>query len=135
MAGRPKRVFSEDEIKEIERMAELNCNTNTIAEVLDIPFRSLKRHFAKTLKCCWAKHRVNVRQSQEDQRQTSPQMGIWLGKQDLGQVDKQTITTEQLESKPKTAKDLRAAQAAAKAYNEEMSKEPRIVPITGTGGA
>ena len=68
---------------------------------------------------------------------TSPQMAIWLGKQDLGQVDKQVIETGPVESKTKSAKDLRAAQAAAKAYNEAMSKvvdDPRIVPIAGTGG-
>ncbi|KKN47759.1 hypothetical protein LCGC14_0659930 [marine sediment metagenome] len=137
MAGRPKRVFTEEEVSEIEEMAQRNCNTNTIARKLDIPFNSLERHFGKQIRQGRAIWKDKVRIAQDNLKET-PQMAIWLGKQDLGQVDKQVIATETVNAKPQTAKDLQAAKAAAKAYNEAMAKadvKPRIVPITGTRGS
>lgn len=131
-------TYTKQQIAEIDRLALINCNTNTIAEAVGIPFNSLKRRFGKRLRRGRALWRVNVRQSQANQRDNSPQMAIWLGKQDLGQTDKQVIQTEQVESKPKTGLELQAVKDAAAAYNARMSREPDkqcIVPITGTGGA
>ena len=136
--ARPKRQFTDEELQEIERLARLNCKTQTISDALQVPYMTLKRSFGRRLTNWRALGRTGLKTKQYAMADTSPQMAIWLGKQDLGQVDKQTIATEQVESKSKTGKELKAAQAAAKAYNEIMSREPdkpKIVPITGRKGA
>ncbi len=130
--------FTDEQIQEIERLALINCNSNTIAEATGIAVTTLNRRFGRKLRHWWAKYRVNLRQGQEDLRAVSPQLAIFLGKNELNQTDKQTIATETIESKPKTAKDLRAAKAAAEAYNRELSRgddNPTIVPIIGQKGA
>ncbi len=53
---------------------------------------------------------------------------FWL-KNNAGYTDKQVITTEPAEVKSKTGKELNAVKAAAKAYNEAMSKGPDIINI------
>ncbi len=52
---------------------------------------------------------------------------FWL-KNNAGYVDKQEIKTEQVDTKPKTEQHLEAARAAAKAYNEAMSKTEASPP-------
>ncbi|KKL19790.1 hypothetical protein LCGC14_2461930 [marine sediment metagenome] len=93
MAGRPKRVFSKAEITKIQRYARNNSKTQTIADALNIPYNSLNRHFGRRMTRWRAEGRVSLKQIQQRMSKTSPQMAIWLGKQDLGQVDKQVITT------------------------------------------
>ena len=92
MSGRPKRVFTEYEIQEIERMARDNCNTNTIAVALDIPFKTLQRHFGKKLRLGRALWKADLRQAQNKLKDTSADMCKFLGVNELGQQVKQTIT-------------------------------------------
>lgn len=94
MAGRPKRVFSEETVKEIERLALLNCNTNTIATALDIPFKTLQRHFAKKLSKCRSMYKVRLRENQDKLSETSAEMAKFLGKNELDQTDKRVLANE-----------------------------------------
>lgn len=105
---------------EIERLALMNCNTNTIAVALDIPFKTLERHFAKKLRLCRAKYKVNLRQNQILISQTSADMLKFLGKNDLGQTDKQTIATEQT-SKVITETEHKALKELAERYKLRLT--------------
>ena len=126
--------FTDEQVQEITTLAMDGCQNGTIAHITGIANTTLIRRFGKLLtkKRCERKH--NLRKNQTNLSENNPAMAIFLGKNELGQVDKQTIQTESTDVKPKTAKDLRAAQAAAKAYNEAMSKtddEPQILSIKG----
>lgn len=122
MAGRPKRRFSAEEVKEIERMALMNCNTNTIATVLDIPFKTLERHYAKKLRKCRALWKVNLRESQDKLKNISADMAKFLGKNALNQVDKQVIETK---VEPVTVPEGQKAayKAAAKTLRFKLARE------------
>lgn len=121
MAGRPKRVFSDEEVGEIERLALLNCNTNTIAVALDIPFKTLERHFAKKLRACRALWKVGLRESQDKLKETSADMCKFLGKNELGQEDKQTVKT--ISSAPQmTESEKKASEAAARIYKLKLAE-------------
>ncbi len=120
--------FSDEQIQEIERLALINCNSNTIAEATGIAVTTLKRRFGRKLRHWWALYRVNLRESQEKLKETSPDLSKFLGKNVLEQVDKQEIRTEAVDSKPKSDQELEAAKAGARAFNEAMSKT-NIIPI------
>lgn len=92
MAGRPKRTWTEAQISQIDDLASINCKDYTIAECLDVPLNSLKRHFGKRMIQKRAQGRVKLRQYQEGMAKTSPAMAIFLGKNELNQTDKQDIT-------------------------------------------
>ena len=94
MVGRPKRTFTEQEKTRIEQMALNNCNTETIANALNIPVNTLKRHFGRLLKTKRAEHRVNLRKYQMDLAKQNSQMATFLGKNVLDQTDKQIIKHE-----------------------------------------
>ncbi len=113
--------YTEQQIAEVDRLARLNCNNNTIAEITGIPASSLKRRFNGRLTRGRALWREDIRQAQANNKD-NPTMAIWLGKQDLGQTDKQVIETGSTEAKAKTGAELDAIKAASKAYNESMSR-------------
>ncbi len=119
-AGRPKRVFTDDEVKEIERLALLNCNTNTIAVAVGIPFKTLQRHFAQKLIAGRALFKVNLRENQDKLSKISADMCKFLGKNVLGQVDKQVITTKtEVMDVPKAEQE--ATDAACKTYKLKLA--------------
>lgn len=93
MAGRKKRVFSEEEITLIEGFALDNSKSETIASALNIPVNTLKRHFGRKMREMRAKGKLALKHYQQLMAKNNSQMAIWLGKQDLEQVDKQTVLT------------------------------------------
>jgi len=97
MAGRPKRVFTEQQIAQIDDMASINCKDYTIAQVLCIPIKTLKRHFGQRLIEKRAEFKRMLRGYQSNLAKTTPAMAIFLGKNELGQVDRQEIKTETTE--------------------------------------
>lgn len=123
MAGRPKRVFSDEQVKEIERLALMNCNTNTIAVALDIPFKTLKRHFAKKLRVCRALWKVNLRENQERLSKTSADMCKFLGKNYMEQVEKQEINTEVTERLQLTEAEAEDARKIARIINMDDARK------------
>ena len=99
MAGRPKRKFTDEQIQEIERYARINCNTETIADGMNIPVTTLKRHFGRKLTHWRAAGKLDMRNNLHNQAPTSPQIAIFIAKNELGMVDKQenTVRTEHVQ--------------------------------------
>jgi len=94
MAGRgKKREFTKAQIAKIKRLALLNCNTNTIAEAIDVPVDTLKSRpdIQRILLKNRAQHRIAVHEAQNGKALEAKDttMLIWLGKNDLGQTDRQ----------------------------------------------
>ena len=113
--ARPKRTFTDEEVKLIEQYARNNCLTNTIAVALEIPLMTLKRRFGKKLKVWRAQGKIELRGNLYKQGITSPQTAIFLAKNELGMTDKQEIITETKAPEMSEA-ERRASVEAAKVY-------------------
>lgn len=84
--ARPKLVI--DEAK-IEALALAGASTNEIALILDVDDQTLHNRFSKFIEKKRAERRVQLREWQAKAAQEgNPAMLIWLGKNQLGQVDK-----------------------------------------------
>lgn len=94
MAGRPKRTFSEGEIALIEQYALDGCQTGTIATLMGIAYNTLNRHFGKNMHKKRCERKQSLRAKQNKLADNHPAMAIFLGKNVLGQVDKQVISTK-----------------------------------------
>ena len=120
MAGRPKRVFSDEEIQLIEQYALDGCYSETIAAGLEIPVTTLKRHFGRKMTHLRAKGKLILKHNQTQMAKSSPQMAIFLGKNELGQADKQIVSTETVA--PVVSEDERKAyEEAGKAFKLRMA--------------
>ena len=94
--GRPKIILN---LEELERLSRLNCTMPEISAYFDIPLRTLEDKFANELDVRKAiekgratgKLSLRRRQIQIMEETNNPTMAIWLGKQMLGQTDKQEI--------------------------------------------
>ena len=107
MAGRPKRVFNDEQREQITQMALDNCHFETIAMALEIPVNTLKRHFGRYIKQKRAEGRTILRRNQVELSKNNPAMAIFLGKNELEQTDKQIFINEgQQQPKPLSAEDL-----------------------------
>jgi len=89
MAGKPKIIWTEEQIDQIKQMALDNCHTETIARSLGTTSDTIKAHFSKLLKRKRAEGRAILRRSQHEMALKQPVMAIWLGKQELEQTDRQ----------------------------------------------
>lgn len=114
MAGRPKRVFSEEEKQQIDQMALDNCHFETIAMALEMPVNTLKRHFGRFIRQKRAEGRTILRRNQCELAKSNPAMAIFLGKNELDQTDKQVIEHEGPEQARLDAKQATEAQELAK---------------------
>jgi len=94
-AGRPPKEFTEEQIKEIDDLAEAQCKDTTIAEALGIAIDTFRRHFASRTEHQRAigKNRVMVAQYHGCLVNGTGGMSerVWWGKQHLKQSDKQAI--------------------------------------------
>jgi hypothetical protein len=72
-------------------MAFRNCNTLTISNALNIPEATLRRRFGEVLTKKRAEGKVALRKLQWEHAKSSPAMAIFLGKNILGQTDRQTL--------------------------------------------
>ena len=133
--ARPKRVFTEHEEALIANYALDGGKNNTIANALCIPVNTLTNRFSALLKEYRAFRWLKLRRNQTRLSETSADMCKFLGVNELGQQIKQTIKTEQQDSKPKTGLELEAVKDAAKAYNDRMSRQPELLPYKGKEGA
>lgn len=93
MAGRPKRVFTEEQKEEAQSLAFNGCQNNTIATLMDIPINTLIRHFGKLLTKKRAERKDALRSAQTRKaiitRDTA--MLCFLGKNELGQKDSKDL--------------------------------------------
>ncbi len=97
--GRPKINLN---LEELERLSRLNCTIPEISAYFDIPLRTLEDKFTNELDVRKAiekgratgKLSLRRRQIQIMEETNNPTMAIWLGKQMLGQTDKQEIVQD-----------------------------------------
>ncbi|KKL71664.1 hypothetical protein LCGC14_2092730, partial [marine sediment metagenome] len=131
MAGRPKRVFTPEEVQGIEQYARIGSYNRTISTGMSIPLNTLERHFGAKIRHWRAAGKLDMRVNLHKQAENSAQTAIFIAKNELGMVDKQEIRTEAVDTKSRTEQQLEADKAAARAYNEAMSKT-NIIPIKET---
>jgi IS30 family transposase len=97
MAGRPRIRINWDLVDEL---LKIQCTDVEIASVLNISDDTLKRATKREKGCNYAEYSVQKRQGghaslrrrQFEMANENPTMAIWLGKQYLGQRDKNEIT-------------------------------------------
>lgn len=85
--GRPKKVI---DYKLVEELASIMCTQEEISKILDISVRTLQRDakFCRVFKKGFEDGKSSLRRNQFKLSETNATMGIWLGKQYLGQRDK-----------------------------------------------
>ncbi len=117
--ARPKRVFSDEEIEQIDTMSLNNCHMDTIALALDIPLTTLVRRFGREIKQKRAIGRTTLRDNQVKMSKTQPAMAIFLGKNELGQVDRQIVATEGQQRELDEAQKVEAVHIASIRLHQE----------------
>lgn len=88
--GKPKRVFTEAQVRKMCRLALNGCQNNTIASIMDIPKQTLVDNFRQLLtkKRCERKNTLRKHQNAAAKK-GNPALLIFLGKNELDQRDKQ----------------------------------------------
>jgi hypothetical protein len=90
--GKPKRIFTETQIKKMCELALNGCQNNTIATIMDIPKQTLVDNFRQLLTKKRCERKNNLRKLQyASAKKGNPALLIFLGKNELGQADKQDI--------------------------------------------
>ena len=90
--GRPKK---EIDYKIVEELSNIQCTQEEIASVLNISVRTLQRdeEFCRIYKNGMDNGKMSLRRMQWGAaKQGNTTMLVWLGKQYLGQTDKQDVT-------------------------------------------
>ena len=90
--GRPKAVISDEDLAKAEEYALQNCKNNTIATLMGWHPMFIAEHeeILKRLRKKRAEHAQTIRESQFNHVK-NPIMAMFLGKNVLGQADKQDI--------------------------------------------
>lgn len=100
--GRPKAAVQLTEVQ-IQSLAAIGCTDNEIATLAGVSEPTLQRRFDTALKAGRASLRESLRKAQVQRALNgSDTMLIWLGKQYLGQRDKQEITGDGVPIQVKT---------------------------------
>ena len=95
MAGRKRIEFTDDQKKEMEELARIQCTQEEIADYFGCSVDTLHRHFAEFLKRGKNRGRIKIRKKQFDLAvQGNVTMLVWLGKQFLGQQEKPDVSKE-----------------------------------------
>lgn len=91
-AGRKPHTYTTSQVSKISRLALNGCQNNTIATIMDIDGETLLRHFKElmTKKRCERKNNLRKMQNMAAKK-GNPALLIFLGKNELGQADKQDI--------------------------------------------
>lgn len=101
--GRPKTEMTDKDFDRVCKLAEIQCTEEEIAHVMDMDEETLVARLIergyKNFSDFYKKHRSNGRASVRRMQWKSAEEGnvamqIWLGKQILGQADKQVITND-----------------------------------------
>ena len=88
--GRPKKEFTDEQIKQIDECALINCKDNQIATLMGIPSNTFKKHFGQ--RCIQKRAEGQRAKMQQQYDNKTPTMLIWWGKQHLEQSDRQELT-------------------------------------------
>ena len=93
--GRPKKYNIDTE--QVEKLAGLGCSNTEIASFFGVGEHVIRKSYAEFLEKGRDKGKIRLRQWQmKAAERGNVAMLIWLGKQMLGQTDKQEITTTEL---------------------------------------
>ena len=93
--GRPKKYNLDT--NQVEQLAGVGCTDTEIASFFDIPRRTLERNYDHYMTKGRESGKIRLRQYQwSAAKKGNVAMLIWLGKQILGQSDKQDITVNEL---------------------------------------
>ena len=93
--GRPKKYNLDT--KQVEQLAGFGCTDTEIASFFDISRTTLERNYEQYMTKGRESGKIRLRQMQwASAKKGNVAMLIWLGKQLLGQSDKQEITTTDL---------------------------------------
>ena len=100
--GRPKIELSDKDWDQLEKLCAIHCTGEESAAILGIEYDTLCRRirerydltFAEYFKEKSAVGKMSLRRRQYELAQKNVVMSIWLGKQWLGQRDKQDVTAE-----------------------------------------
>ena len=118
--ARPKREFSEYEEAIIANYALDGGKNNTIASALSIPVNTLTNRFSGLLKEYRAYRKLRLARNQTRQSVHNPQMAIFLGKNELNQVDKiETVNTTEIIAV--SEKEQEATDLACKTYKLKLA--------------
>lgn len=119
--GRPRRIFTPEQVKQIADYAFDGCQTQTIASLMDIPEATLRENFQELVTKQRAKRKLSLRRQQfgvaggEGDSKQRATMLIWLGKQYLDQANQEhkqiTGALGILDIPDDEAKAIRAAMA------------------------
>lgn len=95
MAGRPKKEIDYDTV---EKLANIQCTQEEIANFLGLSVRTLQRdeEFCRIYKKGQDNGKMSLRRIQYKLAEKNPTMAIWLGKQYLKQRDTFEVESTQL---------------------------------------
>ena len=106
--ARPKRQFTDKDEQQMFDYALAGCQNGTIARLMCISLTTLIRRYGSLLSEKRAERKFILRNDQTKLAKTFPAMAIFLGKNELGQVDKQVIVDE---SKQRELNEAQKAEA------------------------
>ena len=87
--GRPRVKL---DTAQVEKLAEIQCSLEEMAAVLDCSVSTLQRNFDQAIKRGREQGKTSLRRRQYELAMAgNTAMLIWLGKQYLGQADKQEV--------------------------------------------
>jgi len=89
--GKPKTIISDEDMAKAEEYAFRGCQNNTICSLMDWDHEWLhgRKDILRRLTKKRAERKLWLRQVQDKHAQSNPVMAIFLGKNYLGQADKQ----------------------------------------------
>lgn len=90
--ARPQKEINEELV---EKLAAIGCTNEEIAEICNCSADTIERRFAGTLKEARGTFKMSLRRLQYlSAKKGNVSMQIWLGKQYLGQKDKQELSAD-----------------------------------------
>lgn len=87
--GRPKFEFTEEQIAQIKKLAEIHCTIKEIGYVMDIKYDMLRKYAMDWIEEGKSVGKIRLRRAQWQNAldEKNVTMQIWLGKNILGQSD------------------------------------------------
>lgn len=124
--ARPKRVFTDEDEQQMYEYALSGCQNGTIATLMCIPLTTLIRRFGAVLREKRAERKYNIRNNQTNLSEHNPAMAIFLGKNELGQTDKQEPIKDATEPEALTLKEITELKRLAGLASNIKIKEPDV---------
>ena len=120
--GRPRKQYSKATIDRVAECAFSGCQTNTIAMITGLTEEELRGNFTELMQKKRAERKLWLRSMQNEHVKNNPIVGIFLGKNELGQADKQEIDVN-ASRLPESTEELRAL------LQEREAREARVKAI------